>query len=566
MSRTPKITKDHPDAEAAIDAACEVLADILANGYNSAVQAFTRGISTNVDKVMAFETIFDRLTLDGTIHWEGTATQLDLIQRVESSLGALETFLSGGDPNAERFLLFTNHGHEITIEFGWLGRAVTGQYFRVTWDRWTEDCDDPVMAYADLGFMFDLKKYECGQKPREPVEPPLYRYHPERFKATREYAEIVGKFYRHYVDPASGMLTVDQINSLGNQMLDHLNERSMRYPRKLKVRHPSPSLVQEAELSLATAYGRFVQSGRQIMDFPPALMEVLAKTDIDDIPLDSIRLPFASQYLYFGEQADLELAPGWFVDGAYVEQRGAAGDVRFTLTAAPKDHNLSWQWYLFPEAQYTQDFVGEFRSMDLATAIDTVLSARLADLRTTRESRGGDITRKMQDQAAEQGAALPEGVCIVDVSPEMAVQRDEITRHAHPVYRSAMQLVVNALCYVSAYPDDIDTVWPEGTPESLKAKVQSGRGKEIQRAKSKLASLGYVPVHICGKRIIEQRLALGTGPSGQGHPATHWRRGHWRNQVHGPGRALRKLVWVMPVIVGKGSHDNPESGHVYLVT
>lgn len=33
-------------------------------------------------------------------------------------------------------------------------------------------------------------------------------------------------------------------------------------------------------------------------------------------------------------------------------------------------------------------------------------------------------------------------------------------------------------------------------------------------------------------------------------PRMHWRRGHVRNQPHGPGRALRKLIWVEPVLVG----------------
>lgn len=33
-------------------------------------------------------------------------------------------------------------------------------------------------------------------------------------------------------------------------------------------------------------------------------------------------------------------------------------------------------------------------------------------------------------------------------------------------------------------------------------------------------------------------------------PRMHWRRGHVRNQPHGPGRTLRKLIWLEPVLVG----------------
>lgn len=41
--------------------------------------------------------------------------------------------------------------------------------------------------------------------------------------------------------------------------------------------------------------------------------------------------------------------------------------------------------------------------------------------------------------------------------------------------------------------------------------------------------------------------------SGEGHhasPRAHYRRGHFRNQRHGPGNELRKLIWLQPVFVG----------------
>lgn len=39
---------------------------------------------------------------------------------------------------------------------------------------------------------------------------------------------------------------------------------------------------------------------------------------------------------------------------------------------------------------------------------------------------------------------------------------------------------------------------------------------------------------------------------GHGHhasPTTHWRRGHWRNQPHGPGRQMQRLVWIRPCMI-----------------
>ena len=33
-------------------------------------------------------------------------------------------------------------------------------------------------------------------------------------------------------------------------------------------------------------------------------------------------------------------------------------------------------------------------------------------------------------------------------------------------------------------------------------------------------------------------------------PRLHWRRGHLRNQAHGQGRTLRKLIWIEPMLIG----------------
>lgn len=544
------------------------LGDVLPlfeSGKSEQLREFTRGIENRPNAVLAFERAFNSLMDESAIDWEGTPDQRAILEMISESHEALETFLVNM-PSRQKlgtYLIFRNHGAQATVEFGWLD-ARAGE---VTWDRWTGTVDDPVMAFADIGFMFDRREYRCEPREKAIAEPPLYRYHPERFKAFHACAESVGKIYRHKVDGQSGMLTLDLLNELMNVVIGEMNDKTMHYPRKLTLNAPSASLVMESLQTLATAYGRYVQAGRQIMDFPSALVEMLAKTDVDDIPLDTIKMPFAAQYLHFGPQADLELEPGWLVDGAYVEGRGEAGDLRFTVTAVPTDRSLSRLWFVYPEPEYTQDLVGDYRKMDLATAIDTVLSDRLVGLNESVGKPGGDITEQLQSDMAAVGAEMPDDLRVLDVSPRLAKERLEQVNRRHPVYRSALQLVVNALCYLTAYPDDIMSVWPEGTPLSLKEKADSGRGKEAMRAKSKLAALGYVPVHVCGKRIEEQRNRIGIATLDHGHVASHWRRGHWRNQVHGPGRSLRKLIWVMPVLVGASHRDDePGAGHLYLVS
>jgi hypothetical protein len=56
---------------------------------------------------------------------------------------------------------------------------------------------------------------------------------------------------------------------------------------------------------------------------------------------------------------------------------------------------------------------------------------------------------------------------------------------------------------------------------------------------------------------------LGSGPE----ISAHWRRGHFRNQAHGPAHSLRKLVWVQPVLVNAAAvGEIPPNPKNYLVS
>lgn len=539
----------------------EVLNRLFADGHGEDIRAFTQEIENDPGFVILFAEAFMKMAFEG---YDTVLPDEEVIGDILDSRDDLGAFLDGMPTDRCKgfFMTFLNHGVSVTVDIGWMDAT----HGRIVWDRWNGQLVDPVTAFAALYEFFRIADYRCEASPKVAPDPPLYRFHPERFKAFHDCADTIGKVYRHQVAPKSGMLTLPQMQEIMQAIYEEDGRKSMDYPRLWKESLPSPSLALEAALDLGTAYGRFVQAGRQILDFPPTLIEMLGSTDVDDIPLDAIKLPYAAQYLYCGLQESLELSPGWLVDGAYVESRGEDGDIRFTLTTVPRVREHSRHWYVIPEPTYTQDFVQDFRHMDLATAMDTVLADRLHTLQQKRAKSDSDITREAQAVLGASGDSLPTGLQVVDVSSSMAQVRLDQEGERFPIYQAAMRLVVNALCYVTAYPDDIATVWPQGTPESLKAKANGGKGKEVQWAKSKLAALGYVPVHICGQRVEVERTRAGMG-SGQGHPESHWRRGHWRNQPHGVGRALRKLIWMMPIWVGAKRTDGEElPGHLYLVS
>jgi hypothetical protein len=78
----------------------------------------------------------------------------------------------------------------------------------------------------------------------------------------------------------------------------------------------------------------------------------------------------------------------------------------------------------------------------------------------------------------------------------------------------------------------------------------------------------YAPGHRCGKtmarregwseiwrpQILGKDYKLPTRPSaGAGthtSPRLHWRRGHFRNQAHGPQYTERRIIWIEPMLIG----------------
>lgn len=136
----------------------------------------------------------------------------------------------------------------------------------------------------------------------------------------------------------------------------------------------------------------------------------------------------------------------------------------------------------------------------------------------------------------------------------------------HRTYLEMLKLIVNSLAYLTAYPKDVETTWPKNTPAHLRKELgKTDNRNEQRRIQSKLASLGFTPVHICGRKLAAELDRQAAAAGEERHPAAHWRRGHWRRQPHGPHNSLRKLVWLMPTLVNPGKTAEEVPGHLYLV-
>lgn len=284
-----------------------------------------------------------------------------------------------------------------------------------------------------------------------------------------------------------------------------------------------------AEAQAGLSYGEWVNQGSSIYDVHPTLTQAFKASALGEVSLDDVRFPFSATYVHFGPQSDLTLQTGACVTGAFLIY-SQKHSLRVVLTAPMPDFT---PWSERFAEQYDLRIPAAYFGMDVDTAIDYALAEDIADLKNAREV----IAQQLMFR--ERGVA--------------AVDRFLQAHEAHKeTYRKCLQLIVNALCYLTAYPTDVQEVWQDGTPEKMRVKAESGEGKEAGRALSKLNAMGFRKVKRIGLEFDQAQEVA------SGHKAPHWRRGHWRNQPHGPQMALRRLAWIRPTrVMGAAFDDTP---------
>lgn len=475
----------------------------------------------------------------------------------EDVLVDFEAFMAeiGGEPSTLRLTLsLVRPGRNATwVRFGfstpaqeqilWAERELTG--VSPTWLALS------LGSWACGGRLRDVAVDDRHPPPKW-LPPPLFRYHPERFRATRRYARLLKAIH-----PVVGLPRVAQLNAVGDAVVREYNARCGEIERRATWKsNVAAGRIVDGEVGIAFAWCNFANAGRQIFEFTERLTNMLRHSDAGDIPIDQIRLPYPMLYLRFGPVEGWSVEDGWRIDGCYIEHHVDAELMTFLFTAVPEDPERVVQWAGFGEPTLHLAFTKEDRGLDLGAAIDTEISRKLDNLREDRARV--PMMQATLDAAVAEGVPLPQ----VTVTTEERAKREEAVLMGHrQLLHQVMSLAANALCYLTAYPDDTESQWPAGTPAGLLATVRAGNPKQRQRAKSQLESMGYTKVHVCGSRLTPPVPSVTTGAE-DGRPLrSHWRRGHWRRQPYGEGRALRKLVWLMPVLVGAG--DGEVVGHIY---
>lgn len=408
--------------------------------------------------------------------------------------------------------------------------------------------------------------------PTLPVPGPLWKYHPERMGRYTPYGKGLAKIgVKH-----KGQCTLE----LMNELMSHYTacDKSMLEARPLRRRafvdRDYGRAFRHFEEALL-GYAVFCGHGRQLFEIPHKLVDMFSKSDVDDIQWGHVRMPYASIYLHFGPQPDMDLGGGWLIEGAYLTEMTHDDNrhVNITVVSAPPSTEAFCSPDTISQPGYTAALGPQHMNMALAEALDSILAEKINLLRDQSERE--PMAAELEKMAQAQG--LPPGVKVVSIQRKRSGEELGLLSDRHDMFKRALRLVVNALCYLTAYTDDVDTVWPNNTPQSLLRELKNAGKNRNERTKAldKLAQQGFTAVNICGRTLLKEQAQHRETHSSSGERivATHWARGHWKRQPHGPQNSLRKLQWRMPMLrrsrIAEETEDEGDDevlGHVYTVS
>ncbi len=363
----------------------------------------------------------------------------------------------------------------------------------------------------------------------------MQHYHPERYRKGRP---VIRQLEKQMPNMGFELVTREVFEHVQEVLSLQYNEDISLVPRDDR---PESTHVLMSDFSMAMHYLAFVGAGRNIFHFGEGLTQAFRRTDVADFAIGEIVLPYPTVYLSFGVQADLEpFGDGAKIDGAYItDNSGHSIQILLTTRGQPSDKPWFNRWEKY--------YYLSLSKADLSLSVEEASEAALK----------GEIKQSLDGVAKHEAKAAEMG--IVSRAHQTAIDRVDEYQRAFPVFMESMKLVINGLAYLTHYRDDIEKRWVDGTPPSMIEKISRATTyKAKQRATSKLLSMGYNIVNLCGMEFEKTSEAHGVGSE----MSAHWRRGHWRIQPHGPGRTLRKRVWIMPVLVR--SDLELKAGHIYL--
>lgn len=311
----------------------------------------------------------------------------------------------------------------------------------------------------------------------------------------------------------------------------------------------------EWEEILSHTVANYDSAGQHIYHLEPKLIEMFKHTSVDDVPIELLTTPFETIFIYVGPEGGIRHPrDGRVMDGAYVSLSRTEGETLLFTTLCPEVPDLAQARRRSVISRVCRD--QGYRHLAFHSSEKTVGQAR-ASLTANYEERVSEFEHYRVRKILRGAGHASREVSYEEAKTNWGPREEDVLWKEHDV--EATNLIINALAFLTSRPDDIEYEWREDLPEKLTRKaVDDSDPKQAERAFSKLNAMGYRRVYTCGRRI-GARVDDGSHAS----PEAHWRRGHWRQQVHGHGRSDRKLIWIEPTLVNPSGSEH--LGRIHMV-
>lgn len=321
-------------------------------------------------------------------------------------------------------------------------------------------------------------------------------------------------------------------------------------------------------------YASFSLCGSNIFEFSKYLLDFFAQTDVDNVLLKDIRLPFQTIYLHFGKQENKKIKGSitslteslkqadssqkredicFFLDGAYISQCPDTGTLKVTLTSVKNKRS-----------KYTNNSIDCYEDLLacelLANSANTTIHEAVDEQRKIRFESSQSIIQQKKDAGR---------------FTKFFVKEENVNKTFNEI-SNYLKLVINCVLYLQSYPDDIEEGYTHSAPKKLVE--QTLQTKEASAAaQKKLNQRGYRKIKFCGKKRqqfwqfededVSEPLFVGAVASeSKRNMSPHKRRAHIRKQRYGKELQSWRYVWIKETTIHKEKYQQaPTLYRIYEV-
>lgn len=276
------------------------------------------------------------------------------------------------------------------------------------------------------------------------------------------------------------------------------------------------------EIGRARSYVLMYQNGRNIIDVSSYLCKMLEQTEVDNVRLNDIILPYNSVYFHFGKVLGISLdyLNDAFLTGVFVNKRYRSFNI--VLCFSDLEHTNFEFSLAFP-------FINDNNEETVSNSVFAF-----------------DNSEDMIFEFSKVKEAFSKTI-YSDIIDDLKM-----------IYKSIC-LILNCICYLNSTEKDVKTTTTSEQANILIHQLENtSKSQQSTKITQKLSKLSYSKIHLLGHNLQKEYERLNTGREIE----PHWRRGHWRNQPYSKGLSETKLIWIKPTIVRKDK-GSPDKGHIY---